>query len=270
MEIPDKYMKKLFILVVLMFCSVTTAFADKLEDRLRDINAFRDYKLTEQEQQILDHLNSIRTLKSIDPFEADLNICKGIRDRTQEIINEKDAPDTISTPNRLLEFMSYLGGKTFLIKGGSIQETLDNISQNTGLCGELILSDNFKLGFCCEKDTITGYLYTAIYLTKYYIEFFPQEAKSFLSPTGATVTWFMNPNGKTNARYIKYILYPGHMLPFYYTGDYIFAKEFQTDEEGFFSFEYSFSVGNYDIGRHAIFAKNSEEEPYSLIRFGPM
>jgi len=270
MEIPDKYMKKLFIPIVLMFCAVTTAFADKLEDRLRDINAFRDYKLTEQEQQILDHLDSIRTVKSIESLEADLNICKGIRDRVYKIINEKDAPDTVSTANRLLEFMSFFGGKTFIIKGHSIQEIIDNISLDTTLYIELGQSDNIKLGFCCVQDTITNYLYTVIYFTKYYIEFFPTKARSYDSPSGAVVTWFMYLKGKTNARYLKRILYPGDKLPFYYTGEYISVKELQTDEDGFFSLEVSFSIGKHDIGRGAIFAKDSEDEPYSLIEFGPM
>lgn len=265
------FRKKLSFLIVLSLSFSTVSFAQTLEERLQDIRAFRDYERTVQEQQILDHLDDIRAIKGIDVLEVNPDLCKAMRDRVQKIINDEDTPDTVSTVDRLLEFISYLGGKTFLIKGHSIQEILDSISQNTDLCRELELSDNIKLGFCCVKDTLTDYLYSAIYVAKYYIEFFPPiEAKSFFSPSGASVTWFMNLNGKANARYLKYVLYPGDTLPFYYTGNYILTEEFQTDQDGFFSFKFSFHVGNYHIGRVAIFAKNDIDEPYSLIQFGPM
>jgi len=261
------FVKKICFLIVLSFSFVTVPSAQEQDERLRDQRSFYSHKLSVEEQQIVDLLDSTRAAKGIQPLEVNIHLCKAMKDRLDKMVNDTTMMDTVLVVQKLSELLSYLGKKSFLVKGDSASEIRHNVGLNQELGKEVAAGSNIRIGFCCVKDTLRNSLYSLIYLSNYYIEFFPSEAKSFSAPGSHFVSWEADVCGKTNAKYIKYSLYQGNMLPFYYKGKEMLTEEIQTAEDGTFSFKISFYVRDSIVWRVGIFAKDKAEEPHSLVDF---
>lgn len=198
-----------------------------------------------------------------------LTLSKGIKDRFEIIINKQEEKDSILIVKELSDFMSYLGGKTFLIQGDSVPEILNRIRVDQNVTKELITADTITLGFSCIKDSIEGSWYSLIYLTNYYIEFGQAQVMTEAPPPGGSDIQVhrYKVNGKTNAKYIKYMIYQGTVLPFYYEGNKMTSEEIRTKDDGSFPLEFSYYYKGATPWRVAIFARDNTDEPYSIVDF---
>jgi hypothetical protein len=261
------FCKKLSFLIVLSLSFVTFPSAQEQDERLQDQKSFYSHKLSAEEQQIIDFLDSTRTAKGIQPLEVNIHLCKAMKDKLDKIVNDATIMDTVLVVQKLSELLSYLGKKSFLVKGGSHSEIHYNLGLNQELGKEVEEGSNIRISFCCVKDTLRNSLYSLTYLSEYSVEFFPSELKYFPSNFGSGPSYEIPVKGKINAKNIKYDLYQGNVLPFYYYGQQRLTEEMQTEEDGSFSFKLSFSVRGSIVWRVAIFAKSHAEEAYSLVDF---
>jgi len=245
------------------------ATEDWMEEKIRQKHAFRDYKLSAEEEQIINLLDSTRSVKGVEPLEVNLTLSKGIKDRLEIIINKQEEKDSVLIVKELSDFMSFLGGKTFLIQGESVPEILNRIRVNQNLAKELITPDTLTFSLSCIKDSIAGTWYSVIYFTNYYIEASQVQVITGGSYPGGSDIQDHNykANGKTNAKYIKYMIYQGTVLPFYYEGNKMTSEEIRTKDDGSFPLEFSYYYKGATPWRVAIFARDNMNEPYSLVRF---
>lgn len=240
---------------------------DWVQDKIGQKKAFYEHRLSLEEQQIIELFDSTRIAEGIEPLEVNLNLCKAMKDRIDKTINDATITDTALVAQKLSEFLTYLGKKSFLVKGDSVSAIRHSMGLHYELCKEVSAGSNVEFGLCCVKDTLRSGLYSLIYLTKYYVEFLPSEVRTFFPPDSDIQTHRQELNGKTNAKYIKYMLYPGGVLPFYYEGKEMTAAEMRTRENGSFSFQLSYYFQGATQWRVAIFARDKKDEPYSILDF---
>lgn len=266
------FIRKCVFLAMYVFCLSATCFAQDPLEIHRAERAFWEHRLSEDEQSIVDSFNVHRTSGEIDSFEVNVKLSKALKDEAEKIINSQADTDTIPIESKLVDFISQIGDKAYVVKGGSKVEILDHIRVNHMLQTEILDRSNILLCISCVQDTLRDSLYLLLYMSKYQIRYGPSDVvASVPEQKGEPISNILEINGKTNGKYLMYKFYGGKTFPFYCEGSNMLTEELITREDGSFSFKLRYSGHGSELRRLAIFVRNDpKEESYSLVDLFPV